>query len=33
LWPSRVVLGHQPDSWVSNKDKLKFTVVGARRHR
>jgi uncharacterized protein YfaS (alpha-2-macroglobulin family) len=27
LWPSRVVLGIKPDSWVSSKDKLKFTVV------
>ena len=27
LWPSRVVLGIKPDSWVSSKDVLKFTVV------
>ncbi len=27
LWPSRVVLGIKPDSWVANKEKLKFTVV------
>ncbi len=27
LWPSRVVLGIKPDSWIANKDKLKFTVV------
>ena len=27
LWPSKVVLGIKPDSWVSTKDKLKFAVV------
>jgi uncharacterized protein YfaS (alpha-2-macroglobulin family) len=27
LWPSRIVLGIKPDSWVANKDELKFTVV------
>src|SRR5438067_671333 len=27
LWPSRIVLGIKPDSWVANKDRLKFTVV------
>jgi uncharacterized protein YfaS (alpha-2-macroglobulin family) len=27
LWPSKVVLGIKPDSWVSNKERLKFSVV------
>ena len=27
LWPSRIVLGIKPDSWVASKDRLKFTVV------
>ncbi len=27
LWPSRIVLGLKPDSWVASKDRLKFTVA------
>ncbi|HVP87380.1 MAG TPA: MG2 domain-containing protein [Casimicrobiaceae bacterium] len=27
VWPSKVVLGIKPDSWVAAKDKLKFTVI------
>ncbi len=27
LWPSRIVLGLKPDSWVASKERLKFTVV------
>ena len=27
LWPSRIVLGIKPDSWVASKDRVKFTVV------
>ncbi len=27
LWPSRIVLGIKPDSWVANKAQMKFTVV------
>ena len=27
LWPSRYVIGIQPDSWVSSKNKVKFQVA------
>lgn len=27
LWPSRILLGLKPDSWVASKDRLKFTVA------
>jgi uncharacterized protein YfaS (alpha-2-macroglobulin family) len=27
VWPSKVVLGIKPDSWVAAKDKLKFSVI------
>jgi uncharacterized protein YfaS (alpha-2-macroglobulin family) len=27
LWPSAIVLGLKPDSWVASKDRVKFTVV------
>jgi len=27
LWPSRIVLGLKPDSWVASKDRIKYTVV------
>jgi len=27
LWPSRIVIGIKPDSWVASKDRLKFTVA------
>ena len=27
LWPSKIMLGIKPDSWVANKERLKFTVV------
>jgi uncharacterized protein YfaS (alpha-2-macroglobulin family) len=27
LWPSRIVLGLKPDSWVASKDRVKYTVV------
>ena len=27
LWPAKIVLGLKPDSWVANKERLKFTVV------
>ncbi len=27
LWPSRIVLGLKPDSWVASKERIKFTVV------
>ena len=27
LWPSRIVLGLKPDSWVASKERVKFTVA------
>ena len=27
LWPSRIVLGVKPDSWVASKERLKFSVI------
>jgi uncharacterized protein YfaS (alpha-2-macroglobulin family) len=27
LWPSRIVLGLKPDSWVASKDRVKFAVA------
>jgi uncharacterized protein YfaS (alpha-2-macroglobulin family) len=27
VWPSKVLLGIKPDSWVAAKDKLKFSVI------
>jgi uncharacterized protein YfaS (alpha-2-macroglobulin family) len=27
VWPSKVLLGIKPDSWVAAKDMLKFTVI------
>lgn len=27
LWPSGIILGLKPDSWVASKDRLKYTVA------